>query len=410
MLNRIALLLVGLGLVVFASACGGGSDVPEEAVAVVDGTEISAPSSTSWSRARRRPTRRRTRSSRRSGLPSTRACRRSTSRSSSSGRSSRRRRPSSDSRSPRRTWTRKSRSSSRVATPAIESGREGPRRAGLHRRRVPGDDSHLAPRAEALRRGDEGSEGRGARDRRVLPAEPADAVRNARDARVRHILISEKNGDKVDFPKSKAEAERIYALLTNGGDFEALAKENSADPGSKDTGGKLTITRGQTVPEFDKTAFDLKEGACLPAGQDDVRLPRDRGALPGARVQDDASRQGPSVDQGHASPGEEDDVHDGLGRGLDREVRGQGQLRSRFRAARGPGRDVHETETETDPSPKPVSPACPFWTLPAACYRVYAPPGVCTGRSVASQTSRKRFDLEPLKLRRECPGIESRRR
>ena len=42
MLNRIALLFVGLGLVVFASACGGGSgDVPEEAVAVVDGTEIS---------------------------------------------------------------------------------------------------------------------------------------------------------------------------------------------------------------------------------------------------------------------------------------------------------------------------------------------------------------------------------
>jgi parvulin-like peptidyl-prolyl isomerase len=79
---------------------------------------------------------------------------------------------------------------------------------------------------------------------------------------VRHILISEKKeGDEVDFPTSKAEADRIYAALQDGGDFAALAKENSDDPGSKDSGGKLTISRGQTVPEFDKTAFDLKEGA-----------------------------------------------------------------------------------------------------------------------------------------------------
>jgi foldase protein PrsA len=79
---------------------------------------------------------------------------------------------------------------------------------------------------------------------------------------VRHILISEKKqGEEVDFPKSKAEADRIYAELKGGGDFAALAKENSDDPGSKDTGGKLSITRGQTVPEFDKTAFELEQGA-----------------------------------------------------------------------------------------------------------------------------------------------------
>jgi parvulin-like peptidyl-prolyl isomerase len=78
---------------------------------------------------------------------------------------------------------------------------------------------------------------------------------------VRHILIQEKKADgSTDFAKSKVEAERVYEELTNGGDFAAIAKESSADPGSKDTGGKLTITRGQTVPEFDKVAFDLKEG------------------------------------------------------------------------------------------------------------------------------------------------------
>ncbi|MDQ3670900.1 MAG: peptidylprolyl isomerase [Actinomycetota bacterium] len=79
---------------------------------------------------------------------------------------------------------------------------------------------------------------------------------------VRHILISEKKeGDAVDFSKSKVEADRIYALLRDGGDFAALAKENSDDPSVKDNGGKLTITRGQTVPEFDKVAFELGRGA-----------------------------------------------------------------------------------------------------------------------------------------------------
>jgi parvulin-like peptidyl-prolyl isomerase len=78
---------------------------------------------------------------------------------------------------------------------------------------------------------------------------------------VRHILIAEKgDGDQVDFTASKAKADDIYAQLKGGADFAALAKENSADPGSKDAGGKLTISRGQTVPEFDKVSFELDNG------------------------------------------------------------------------------------------------------------------------------------------------------
>ena len=78
---------------------------------------------------------------------------------------------------------------------------------------------------------------------------------------VRHILVAEKDGDgKVDYEASKAKADDIYAQLDGGADFAALAKSESADPGSKDTGGKLTISRGQTVPEFDKTAFELDKG------------------------------------------------------------------------------------------------------------------------------------------------------
>ena len=78
---------------------------------------------------------------------------------------------------------------------------------------------------------------------------------------VRHILITEKGGDgKVDYAASKAKADAVYAQLQDGADFAALAKSESADPGSKDSGGKLTISRGQTVPEFDKVSFELDKG------------------------------------------------------------------------------------------------------------------------------------------------------
>lgn len=78
---------------------------------------------------------------------------------------------------------------------------------------------------------------------------------------VRHILIAEKGKDgNVDFAASKAKADAVYAQLAGGADFAALAKAESQDPGSKDAGGKLTISRGQTVPEFDKISFELDKG------------------------------------------------------------------------------------------------------------------------------------------------------
>jgi parvulin-like peptidyl-prolyl isomerase len=88
-----------------------------------------------------------------------------------------------------------------------------------------------------------------------------DQYRTPESRDVRHILVAEKDGEEIDFATSKTEADRIYEELRNGGDFAALAKAESADPGSKDSGGKLTISRGQTVPEFDKVAFELEQGA-----------------------------------------------------------------------------------------------------------------------------------------------------
>lgn len=76
---------------------------------------------------------------------------------------------------------------------------------------------------------------------------------------VRHILIAEKDGNgQIDFPKSKTEADRIYAELQDGADFAALVTEFSADEGTKAAGGKYTANRGQSVPEFDTAAFDLE--------------------------------------------------------------------------------------------------------------------------------------------------------
>jgi parvulin-like peptidyl-prolyl isomerase len=78
---------------------------------------------------------------------------------------------------------------------------------------------------------------------------------------VRHILIAEKTKDgKVDYAASKAKADEIYAQLKGGADFASLAKKESADTSSAANGGKYTMTRGQTVPEFDKVGFELDKG------------------------------------------------------------------------------------------------------------------------------------------------------
>ena len=56
----------------------------------------------------------------------------------------------------------------------------------------------------------------------------------------------------------RQKAEDILKQAKKGAKFEDLAKKYSEDPGTKDKGGDLGwITQGQTVAEFEKTAFGL---------------------------------------------------------------------------------------------------------------------------------------------------------
>ena len=83
-------------------------------------------------------------------------------------------------------------------------------------------------------------------------------------AHVRHILlmtIDPATRTPLGTNAAVAKRKQIDGLLKQiraGGDFAALAKQYSEDPGSKASGGELTeFTRGQMVPEFEAAAFSM---------------------------------------------------------------------------------------------------------------------------------------------------------
>ena len=97
--------------------------------------------------------------------------------------------------------------------------------------------------------------------------EHRDAYRVPEQVKVSHLLIKTPlpgADGKVD-EKGAAEAQRraedLLKQIKGGAKFEDLAKKYSEDPGSAKQGGSLGwIGRGQTVPEFEKTAFSLPKG------------------------------------------------------------------------------------------------------------------------------------------------------
>jgi foldase protein PrsA len=68
--------------------------------------------------------------------------------------------------------------------------------------------------------------------------------------RARHILVAD-----------QATAETVLAKLKAGGSWDALAKQYSTDPSSKDKGGELGFfSKGQMVPAFQDAAFGASVG------------------------------------------------------------------------------------------------------------------------------------------------------
>ena len=85
-----------------------------------------------------------------------------------------------------------------------------------------------------------------------------DQFRVPERAKARHILL-QTDAAKNNDAEVRAKAEGLLKQIKSGGDFAAIAKANSQDPGSGQKGGDLGwVTRGQMVKPFEDAVFSLK--------------------------------------------------------------------------------------------------------------------------------------------------------
>ena len=94
-------------------------------------------------------------------------------------------------------------------------------------------------------------------------AKNPDQFKQGESVRASHILISvPKGADATTKAQAHAKAEQVLKEVKTGGDFAALAKQHSADPGSAANGGDLGFfQQGQMVGPFNDVAFSLPPGA-----------------------------------------------------------------------------------------------------------------------------------------------------
>lgn len=77
--------------------------------------------------------------------------------------------------------------------------------------------------------------------------------------RSRHILLAADSPEAIE--QRRAEAEALLAQVQSGGDFAALAREHSDDPGSKEQGGELGwVPRGIFVAEYEDAVSAMQPG------------------------------------------------------------------------------------------------------------------------------------------------------
>jgi len=94
-------------------------------------------------------------------------------------------------------------------------------------------------------------------------AKNPDQFKQGESVRASHILISvPKGADAAAKAQARSKAEQVLKEVKGGGDFAALAKQHSADPGSAAKGGDLGFfQQGQMVGPFNDAAFSLAPGA-----------------------------------------------------------------------------------------------------------------------------------------------------
>lgn len=88
-------------------------------------------------------------------------------------------------------------------------------------------------------------------DARKIYDDQVKLLKPEEEVSARHILV-----------ETEDKAKDLKKKIADGGDFIALAKDNSKDPGSKDDGGNLGyFGHGQMVQEFEEVVFKLDKGA-----------------------------------------------------------------------------------------------------------------------------------------------------
>ena len=97
---------------------------------------------------------------------------------------------------------------------------------------------------------------------KVLKASVSDAdAKKMYDDQVKLIKPEEEVSARHILVETEDKAKELKEKLKGGGDFVALAKENSKDPGSKETGGDLGyFGHGQMVPQFEEAVFKMAKG------------------------------------------------------------------------------------------------------------------------------------------------------
>jgi foldase protein PrsA len=117
--------------------------------------------------------------------------------------------------------------------------------------------------------------------------------------KARHILVADPNV-----------AKQVLAKIKSGGSWDALAKQYSTDPSSKDKGGDLGyFGRGQMVPQFQDAAFGAKIGQVVgpvksPFGYHIIQVEDKKPAQKGtfASAHDQIKTQLTQQQQGQAAP------------------------------------------------------------------------------------------------------------